>query len=87
MVVQELLDQDQGRAKTETRARTKQKRRRPKRDQGGTERRQELQTGKAKTNTVQRISKFCGIAKRVEAQTLPQRKDNTHSTNDNTNDK
>ena len=30
MVVQELLGQDQGRAKTETRARTKQKRRRPK---------------------------------------------------------
>jgi acetyl-CoA carboxylase carboxyltransferase component len=56
-------------------------------DQGGKEKRQGQQQGKAKTSTVQRISQLSGAAKRVETQTLLTIKDNTHSTNDNTNDK
>ncbi len=48
--------------------------------QGGKEKRQGQQKGEAKTNTVQRISRLSGAAKRVETQTLPNndKKDNTH---------
>ena len=50
-------------------------------DQGGKEKRQGQQQGKAKTSTVQKISRLSGIAKRVETQTLPTNndKDNTHT--------